>query len=94
MFVMFINERPVAVAEKNLFDPKSERYARFREMTTERGMTWPDGHRMETDASSYDFTFTQTRLFTTHESFDTRFYDLMYWLGGQDSGRDVTKGFS
>ena len=94
MYVMFINERPVAVSDKNLFDQSSERYREFQDMTSKRGMSWPDRHRMRTKTSNYDFTFTQTRLFTTHESFDTRYYDLMFWLSGQDTGRDVTKNFT
>jgi hypothetical protein len=93
MYVMFINDRPVAVSEKNLFDSSSQRYREFQELASKRGMTWPDKHRMESGSTHYDLTFTQTKLFATHESFDTRFYDLMFWLGGQDTGRDVLKNF-
>jgi len=93
MFVMFINDRPVAVSETNLFDSSGARYREFQEMTKSKGMTWPDMHRMKSGSGSYDFTFTQTKLFTTHESFDTRYYDLMFWLSGQDVKRDILKGF-
>jgi hypothetical protein len=90
---MFINERPVAVSETNLFDPGSDRYMQLKEMTVAKGHTWSDNHRMRTKSATYDFTTTQTKLFTTHEGFDTRFYDLMFWLSGQETRRDVLKNF-
>ncbi len=94
MYVMFINERPVAVSDTNLFDATSERYKRMKEMTEEKGYTWSDNHRMRSKSGTYDFTFTRTKLFITHESFDTRFYDLMFWLSGQEVRRDFLKSFS
>lgn len=94
MFVMFINDRPVAVSETNLFDPGSARYRDFRAATEKRGMQWSGAHRMRAGSTDYDFTTSQTKLFATHENFDTRFYDLVFWLSGQDTGRDVLKSFS
>lgn len=93
MYVLFINNRPVGVSEENLFDPASPRYREFQELTRSKGMSWPDNHRMRARSGTYDFTVTKTRLFATHESFDTRFYDLVFWLSGQDTKRDVLKHF-
>lgn len=93
MFVLFINEKPVAISETNLFDIKNNKYLEFKEMMQNKGFEWNNNYSLQVENKNYEFTNNQTKLFTTHENFDNRFYDLIQWLAGTDNKRDITKNF-
>lgn len=93
MFVHFINKRPVAISEQNLFTEKNPRYMDFISIMQQKGFDWSDNHSMQNKKGNYEFTVNQTKLFTTHENFDNKYYDLIQWLSGIDNNRDITKNF-
>ena len=90
MFVHFINGKPVAISETNLFNKDNLRYLEFKSMTQKKGFEWSSDFTFARN-NSYSLTVSQTRLFTTHENFDTNYYDLIHWLSGKDERRDITK---
>lgn len=92
MFVHFINNKPVAIGEVNLFQENNNRFIEFKNKLTTQGMKWETSYRV-VGKMSYDFTISQTKLFTSHENFDTRYYDLIHWLSGVDNNRNITIGF-
>ena len=93
MFVHFINEKPVAISEVNLFRVENDKYLDFKNLMQEKGFTWIDNFTLKSESNTYEFSISQTKLFTTHENFDNNFYDLIYWLSGIDNRRDITKNF-
>lgn len=93
MFVHFINEKPVAISEYNLFSEGNSKYSDFRKLLENKGFTWLDNFTVKSENNVWEFTVNQTKLFTTHENFDNQFYDLIYWLSGVDNRRDITKNF-
>jgi hypothetical protein len=93
MFVHFINDKPVAIAETKLFDSNNPKYLSFQEMLKKKGFQW-EGNFKVSNESEYNFTILPTKLFTSHENFDTKFYDLINWLAGVEHNRDITKNFN
>ena len=93
MFVHFINEKPVAISEQNLFKTENEKFVEFKNLMQSKGFKWVDSYTLETKSQIYEFSILKTSLFTTHENFDNQFYDLIYWLSGIDNRRDITKNF-
>jgi hypothetical protein len=91
MFVHFINNKPVGIAEINLFS--SERFSEFRNMLSKKGLQWENNFKV-VDNNTFEFTVSQTKLFTSHENFDTKYYDLINWLSGDNTNRDITKNFN
>lgn len=91
MFVHFINNKPVGIAEINLFS--SERFSEFRNMLSRKGLQWENNFKV-VDNNTFEFTVSQTKLFTSHENFDTKYYDLINWLSGDNTNRDITKNFN
>jgi hypothetical protein len=91
MFVHFINNKPVGIAEINLFS--SERFSEFRNMLSRKGLQWENNFKV-VDENTFEFTVSQTKLFTSHENFDTKYYDLINWLSGDNTNRDITKNFN
>jgi hypothetical protein len=93
MFVHFINDKPVAIAETKLFDTKNERYLQFQEILKKKGFQWEGDFKVSKE-SEWELAIFQTKLFTSHENFDTKFYDLINWLAGVEHNRDITKNFN
>lgn len=93
MFVHFINEKPVAISERNLFQIENDKFLEFKNMMQSKGFSWIDDYTLDTKNQVYEFSILKTKLFTTHENFDNQFYDLIYWLSGIDNRRDITKNF-
>ncbi len=91
MFVHFINNKPVGIAETNLFS--GQRFQEFRDMLLKKGLKWENNFRV-VNKGNYEFTVSQTKLFTSHENFDTNYYDLINWLSGVNDNRDITKNFN
>lgn len=94
MWIHFINDKPVAIGETNLFDPSTERFKSFKKQVENKGFEWINDFTFETRSQSFSFTVTKTKLFTSHENFDVRFYDLINWLNGEDHGRNILKNFN
>lgn len=90
MFVHFINSKPVGIAETNLF--KNDNFQIFRDKLEEKGLVWDNLFKVTGD-NIYEFTVSQTKLFTSHENFDTRYYDFIQWLSGIENNRDITSSF-